>query len=315
MVLTTVAAVGEVSGDGLALRLRCGGGVAGVRLDVGEDGPGLPRLGRMAELRAAFDRSADFLPCFVQAAELAQCLSKVVPRAAFVRPVAVFDIPVRGLAVEGCGLLGAVEDVVVQVPQLQQRARLPGDISEPHLDRERFPVGILRRFRLALLLIRHPGLVPAHGDATRFVHFDKALARLGMRRQRLRVAALFHSDGAQLALGHGDIPASSALLVAADGFFVGSRRFVQPAQIEETRALFRDGGGRPSFRAFADSLLGHCLEALAGFVQQRQGLFRGAGRRQHAGQGEMSHRQVESGVGVRLPAGVPGALEQNSRAL
>ena len=55
---------------------------------------------------------------------------------------------------------GRLEGIVIQVPQLTQRARLPGDISEPHLDRERFPVGILRRFRLARLLIHHAGLMP-----------------------------------------------------------------------------------------------------------------------------------------------------------
>ncbi len=40
VVLAAVAAVGEVAGDGLGSGLRGGGGVAGVRLDVGEDGPG-----------------------------------------------------------------------------------------------------------------------------------------------------------------------------------------------------------------------------------------------------------------------------------
>ncbi len=118
VVLAAVAAVGEVAGDGLALRLRGGGGVAGVRLDVGEDGPGLPRLRRVAELRFAFDRPADFLPRFVEAAELAQGVGEIVPRAPFVRHIADLDILVRGLPVEGHGFLRAVEDIVIQVPQL-----------------------------------------------------------------------------------------------------------------------------------------------------------------------------------------------------
>ncbi len=65
VVLAAVAAVGEVAGDGLALRLRGGGGVAGVRFDVGEDAPSLPWLRRVAELCVTFDRPADFLPCFI----------------------------------------------------------------------------------------------------------------------------------------------------------------------------------------------------------------------------------------------------------
>ena len=61
VILAAVAAVGEVAGDGLAVRLCGGGGVSSGRLDFGEDAPSLPRLGRMAELRLAFDRPEDFL--------------------------------------------------------------------------------------------------------------------------------------------------------------------------------------------------------------------------------------------------------------
>jgi hypothetical protein len=106
------------------------------------------------------------------------------------------------------------------------------------------------------------------------------------------------------------------LLVATDALFVGRRRFVEPAQVEKTVALFREAGGRHPFRAFVPgSLLGHGLEALAGLVQQRQGLFRAAGRLQHAGQEEASHRQIVIGAGIRLLARRPGALEQLLRAL
>ena len=216
---------------------------------------------------------------------------------------------------EGHGFLRAVEDIVIQVPQLLERARLPGDISEPHLDRERFPVGILRRFRLARLLIHHAGLMPAHGDGARFVQLREPLARFGIRRQRLRVAALLHADGPKLAFADGDLPVVTELLAAADALFVGRRRFVEPAQVEKTVALFREADGRHPFRGFAGTLLGHGLEALAGLVQQRQGLFRAAGRLQHAGQEEASHRQIVIGVGIRLLARRPGALEQLLRAL
>jgi len=65
VVLAAVTPVGEVTFDGLALRRCGGGGVSGVRLDLGEDVPGLPGLGGVTDLRAAFDRPADFLPRFV----------------------------------------------------------------------------------------------------------------------------------------------------------------------------------------------------------------------------------------------------------
>lgn len=65
--------------------------------------------------------------------------------------------------VEACGLLWAIEDRVIQIPSLKQRARLPGDIAEPHFDIEPFAVGILCRFRLASHLIRPAGLRSDHG--------------------------------------------------------------------------------------------------------------------------------------------------------
>ena len=86
VILAAVAAVGEVAGDGLALRLCGGGGVSSVRLDIGEDAPTRPRLGRMAELRLAFDRPQDLLPRFVEATELAQRVCEVVPYRAFFAP-------------------------------------------------------------------------------------------------------------------------------------------------------------------------------------------------------------------------------------
>lgn len=72
VVLAAVPAVGEVVSEGLALRLRGGGEVAGIRLDRGKDGPTRPRLGRMAERRLAFDRAADLLPSFIETAELSE---------------------------------------------------------------------------------------------------------------------------------------------------------------------------------------------------------------------------------------------------
>ncbi len=50
-----------------------------------------------------------------------------------------------------------------------------------------------------------------------------------MSLQRLRVAALIHADGPNLAFANSDIPVGTALLVEADSLFVGCRRFVEPA--------------------------------------------------------------------------------------
>ena len=139
----------------------------------------------MAELRLAFDRLADFVPGFVKATEPAQRFAQVAPREAFFRGIASQNIYVRCLAVKGCGFLRAILGIVIQISQLTERACLPGNIAEPHRDRERFPVGILRCFGLARGLVRHAGLMPGHGDAARFVQLRESRARIGVSRKRL----------------------------------------------------------------------------------------------------------------------------------
>ena len=69
MPLAAVAAVSEVAGDGLALCLCGGGGVAGVHFDVGEVSPSKPNGTCVTESFLALDRQANFVPRFVQAAE------------------------------------------------------------------------------------------------------------------------------------------------------------------------------------------------------------------------------------------------------
>ena len=178
VVLAAVAAVGEVAGDGLALRLRGGGGVAGVRLDVGEDGPGsstaidawpncaLHSIARRISCRASSRRRS------LRSASAR--LFRAMPSFAASRISTYLSAACRKKAAASSGRSRTSS---YKIPQLPERARLPGDISEPHLDRERFPVGILRRFRLARLLIHHAGLMPAHGDGARFVQLREPLAR------------------------------------------------------------------------------------------------------------------------------------------
>jgi hypothetical protein len=117
----------------------------------------------MAEPRFAFDCPAAFLPRFVETAELSQTNGEIVPLPPFASHIADLDILVRRLTDECHRFFGSAQIVVIQDPQLCQRARLPNDISDPHRYRERFPVGILRRFRLSRLLINHSGLMPTHG--------------------------------------------------------------------------------------------------------------------------------------------------------
>ncbi len=95
---------------------------------------------------------------------LRRAMARLLLAQAFVRHVADLDILVCRLPEEGHGFLRFGPGHRHTRSPVDERARLPGDISEPHLDRERFPVGILRRFRLARLLIGHAGLMPAHGD-------------------------------------------------------------------------------------------------------------------------------------------------------
>src|SRR5262245_47338117 len=62
-------------------------------------------------------------------------------------------------------------------------------------------------------------------------------------------------------------------------------------------------------------LLRKGLEALAGLVQQWQGLLRSAGRLQLASRLEARHRQIVISVGIGLLARRPRALEQLLRAI
>jgi hypothetical protein len=113
VVFTTVAAVGQVGSNGLAPRLRGGGWVARIRLNLREDGPGLPRCGSVAEGFLAFDRPADLRPGVVQPEELAEVAPEVAPHEAFVYSIADLYILVRGLPVEGHRFFRAVEHIVI----------------------------------------------------------------------------------------------------------------------------------------------------------------------------------------------------------
>ena len=65
VILAAVAAVGDVTGDGLAFRFGGGGGVSSVRLDISEDDPELPRFDSVTKRFGAFDRATDLLSGFI----------------------------------------------------------------------------------------------------------------------------------------------------------------------------------------------------------------------------------------------------------
>jgi hypothetical protein len=91
---------------------------------AGEDKPRRPRLRRMAEPRFAFDCPAAFLPRFVETAELSQTNGEIVPLPPFTSHIADLDILVRRLTDECHRFFGSAQIVVIQDPQLCQRARL-----------------------------------------------------------------------------------------------------------------------------------------------------------------------------------------------
>jgi hypothetical protein len=62
---------------------------------------------------------------------------------------------------------------------------MSGRISNPHLDREQFPVGILRRFWLSRLLIHNADLMPDPGDGAWFVQPREPIARFFISLERL----------------------------------------------------------------------------------------------------------------------------------
>jgi hypothetical protein len=231
---------------------------------AGEDKPRRPRLRCMAEPRFAFDCPAAFLPRFVETAELSQTNGEIVPLPPFTSHIADLDILVRRLTDECHRFFGSAQIVVIQDPQLCQRARLPNDISDPHRYRERFPVGILRRFRLSRLLINHSGLMPTHGDGARFVQPREPLARVFMSLQRLLVATLLQADGSKHAFSDGDAPVVTEFLRTADTLYASGRRFGEPAQAEKTLASFREAAARHSLRWFVGAFI---RDGLAAFLR------------------------------------------------
>ena len=188
--------------------------------------------------------------------------------------------------------------------------RLPGDIAEPHLDRQRLPVGILRRIRVARHLIGHAGLMPESGDAARLVQAREARAGLRKGVQCLPVTALMQPDGAERAMPDGNVPFVTALLDEGDGRLVGRRRFVEPAQVEQTLASFGETDGTPSRAAPLPSSRAIGLEALPGLVQQRQRRLGGTGGREYPGQQKAGHCRVIIGLRIGRLARCPGALKQ-----
>jgi hypothetical protein len=115
VVLTAIAAVGQEQLDGLLTSRRGGCGIAIGQLDVGKDGPRIPRCGGVTERLLAGDRAANLLAGFVVAAELAERVGEVVANAPFLGRVSDLQVLVRGLAVECGSFLQAAQDVLVQV--------------------------------------------------------------------------------------------------------------------------------------------------------------------------------------------------------
>jgi hypothetical protein len=112
---------------------------------------------------------------------------------------------------------------------LAERTRLPIGIAELYLDRQRPPVSILGRLRVARCLIGPAGLIPGHADAAGLVQPSEARAGLGAGRERLRVTALVQPHRAELALADRDIALVAESLGERDGLLIGRRRLIRTA--------------------------------------------------------------------------------------
>ena len=180
--------------------------------------------------------------------ELPQRFCEVASHRSFFRQIPLFDVLICGCPVKGYGFLGAVEDGVIEFPQLGQRVRLSGRISDPDLDRERFPVGIFRRFGPSRSLMHHADLMPGRGDRARFVQAYEPIAGIFVSLRRLRVAALVLSDGSKLPFSNGDPAFVTAFLIEVDALFVSGCCLVEPAQLEKTISSFKQADGCHSLR-------------------------------------------------------------------
>jgi len=165
-------------------------------------------------------------------------------------------------------LFEAAENKAIQVSQLQKRGPLPGDIAEPHLDRERFAVGILRRFRRACVMVHHAGLMPGNGDHAQFAQSREVLTGFRVSLQRFRVAALVIADASELAFHGGNLPGITELFRATDTLFVSHTRFAESAQAEETIASFCETLGCHPLCVFVVSAARDGLEPFLRLAQE-----------------------------------------------
>src|SRR5436190_103386 len=79
-------------------------------------------------------------------------------------------------------------------------------VTEPHVDLERLPVGILRRLRPSGILIHPAGLMPADGNVAWFAQSRESLARFFIASERILVATLEQANRSKLALEGSDGP-------------------------------------------------------------------------------------------------------------
>ena len=81
--------------------------------------------------------------------------------------------------------------------------------------------------------------MPDHGDGAWFVQPREPIAGFFISLERLGVAALLLADGPKLRFSDGDPSVVLAFLRAADALFVSGCCLVEPTQVEQTVASFR----------------------------------------------------------------------------
>lgn len=150
--------------------------------------------------------------------------------------------------------------------------------------------------------------VPGYGHSHRLAEVLEDLASFLIGSQRLRIATLVHSNGAELEFSDGNISEGVSSFIEPNGLLISLHRFVEPPQVLKAVALLGQRyRSHPSHPATRCSPLDQ-LEPLLGVLQQGQGLPRRAARSQNAPQQNAGHGDIV--IGLRI-----GRLARRQRTL
>jgi hypothetical protein len=110
--------------------------------------------------------------------------------------------------------------------------------------------------------------VPGYGHGHRLAEVLEDLASFLIGSQRLRIATLVHSNGAELEFSDGSLPGIFQLLGAAVVLLIRLRRFVEPPQVLKAVPLLGQRCRSHPRRAATGCSLLDCLEPPLGVFQE-----------------------------------------------